>query len=166
MLAGMNAPVTKLGRPTSYTSEMAERICKAVARSKSGLRKTLEDDPELPALGCVQEWLVKYPDFASGYAYAKDTQLRAMAEDIIDISGDQDLDPNERRLMVDTRKWLLSKLIPRTYGDKLDLTSGGEALPASSLTIDQRIQSIMMAAEARSRGLVEALDGDALKLLE
>lgn len=32
------------------------------------------------------------------------------------------------RLRTDTRKWYTGKVLPRVYGDKLDLTSGGEVL--------------------------------------
>lgn len=148
---------------------MAEKICKAVAASQSGLRKTLEDDPELPAYGCVLEWLQRYAQFSSAYAQAKKQQIEAMAEDIIDISRDESLEPNDKRIRVDTLKWLLSKLIPKTYGDKLDLTSGGEALATPSHLIDARVQSIVMQAHARrAKGheLLSALDDNALKLLE
>ena len=36
------------------------------------------------------------------------------------------------RLRVDTRKWLMSKLKPKKYGEKLDLTSGGDKIPQAS----------------------------------
>ena len=32
------------------------------------------------------------------------------------------------RLKVDTRKWLLAKMHPKKYGDKIDMTSGNEPL--------------------------------------
>jgi len=34
-----------------------------------------------------------------------------------------------RRLKIDALKWYLSKRSPKKYGDKLDMTSGGEKLP-------------------------------------
>ena len=157
------------GRPTSYTPEMARRICEAVASSQGGLRATLDNNAELPAFGCVQSWLYAHADFASGYASAKRLQVEAMAEDIVDIARDDSLDVNDRRLRVDTLKWLLSKLIPKTYGDKLDLTSGGEAMAAPSHQIDARIQSIIMQAQKRKAGgtvLIEALSDEARSLLD
>lgn len=33
---------------------------------------------------------------------------------------------NRSRLRVDTRKWYLSKVLPKIYGDKLDVNHGGE----------------------------------------
>jgi outer membrane lipoprotein-sorting protein len=35
-----------------------------------------------------------------------------------------------QRLRVDTRKWLMAKMKPKVYGEKLDLTSDGKVLPA------------------------------------
>ena len=89
-----------------------------------------------------------------------------MADDIVDHAMDSELDPNERRLIVDTKKWLLTKLMPKTYGDKFDVTSGGEALAAPAHTIDARIQSIIMQAHARRQARLEGLDDNALKLLD
>ena len=39
-------------------------------------------------------------------------------------TNDPDLDPNDKRIRVDTRKWLASKLKPKKYGDvnKVELT--------------------------------------------
>lgn len=145
---------------------MAEKICEAIASSEWGLRRTLESDPELPAFGCVREWLQKYPSFAAAYSRAKHLQIEAMAEDIVDISNDDTLDIQDKRVRIDTRKWLLAKLIPKTYGDKLDVTSGGEALAPPVHQIDARIQSIIMQAHARRQRLVDTLPPEAQSLLE
>lgn len=73
--------------------------------------------------------------------YARATELRAemMAEEILEISDNTiegvviETDDNgrtkekkgdmlgHRRLQVDTRKWLLSKLHPKKYGDKIEV---------------------------------------------
>lgn len=42
-----------------------------------------------------------------------------MAESIIDIADDLTEDPNSRRIRVDARKWVLSKLQPDKYGDRV-----------------------------------------------
>ena len=58
-----------------------------------------------------------------------------MAEEILDIADDSGgdwvedkLNPEvvaRARLRVDSRKWILSKLVPKKYGDKVDLTHAG-----------------------------------------
>ncbi len=155
------------GRPTGYSNELADRICEAVANSQSGLRKTLERDPQLPAFGTVQDWLQRHAYFSQVFAQAKQAQLQAMAEDIVDLASDDTLDPHDKRIRIDTRKWLLSKLIPKTYGDKLDVTSGSEALALPSHQVDARIQSIIMMAHARKKGAIMVqLPPEAESLLE
>ena len=82
-------------------------------------------------------------DKAKRYARAKDAQCTAMEEELIDIAdareGDVMVDDNGRRIIdneavqrarlrVDTRKWVLSKRIPRKYGEKLEL-AGDAAAP-------------------------------------
>jgi hypothetical protein len=53
-------------------------------------------------------------------SYLKDQILRSM----------QSVAVQRDRLGVDTRKWLVSKIAPKIYGEKLDLTSDGKGLSA------------------------------------
>lgn len=80
------------------------------------------------------------------YARSKYMQAELIADEIVDIADDGSNDlmtvvkgdnkyeierkevVNRSRLRIDSRKWLLSKLIPKKYGDKMDVTSGGEKL--------------------------------------
>lgn len=66
------------------------------------------------------------PEAKDRYARAKAKGLEAMADDIVAIADQDDLDPNDKRVRIDTRKWLLSKLAPKQYGDKLDVAHSGE----------------------------------------
>ncbi len=72
------------------------------------------------------------PERMEKYAHAKAAGLERLAEEIMEISDDVDSDSNEAvqraRLRVDSRKWLLSKMAPRKYGDKLEL-AGDAAAP-------------------------------------
>lgn len=85
---------------------------------------------------------------AAQYAKARDALLEKMADDTLDIA-DQDpamtaegkldgVSVAHARLRVDTRKWLLSKLAPKKYGDKLEL-SGDAANPIAVQRIERVI---------------------------
>lgn len=41
-----------------------------------------------------------------------------------------------RKLQIDTRKWMLSKMQPKKYGDKLDVTSDGEKISDNKIQIE------------------------------
>jgi len=124
------------GRPTIYTEKLAKEICDTIAANGSGLKKLCRENPHWPSHDTIYQWLRKYEMFSDLYAKAKKDQVRALVEEIIEISDDsshdvivrQDRDGNDyevintefaarSRLRVDTRKWLASKLVPRLYGD-------------------------------------------------
>lgn len=117
---------------SQYTAEMGEFICLRIANGES-LRKIVSD-PDMPASSTVFKWLSEQKSFSEQYARARESQMEVMAQEIIDIADDgrndtyTDDDGNERtnqdvinrsRLRVDTRKWLMSKLAPKKYGDKI-----------------------------------------------
>jgi hypothetical protein len=61
--------------------------------------------------------------FASQYARARHEGYAVLAEQLIESLDDQSTDPARLRIQVDTRKWMLAKMLPKLYGDRLDLTT-------------------------------------------
>ena len=59
---------------------------------------------------------------AERYARASLAGCDALADQALDIADDLEIDSEHKRIMVDTRKWYLSKRMPKKYGDKLGLT--------------------------------------------
>lgn len=47
-----------------------------------------------------------------------------MADQLTEIADDKSGDPARDRLRLDTRKWLLSKALPKVYGDKIAHVGG------------------------------------------
>lgn len=129
------------GRPSIYTEEIADSICERLKQGES-LRKICADEG-MPSDATVREWALKREGFSSKYAEARQIGYSALAEEILDIADDSssdtylDKDGNEKtnsevvarsRLRVDTRKWILSKVLPKIYGDKVAV-GGAEDLP-------------------------------------
>ncbi len=137
------------GRPTKYTQELADKICERIATSSDGLRTICKE------LGLSTYSIVKWlsdedkQEFTIQYARAKELQADFISDEIVEIA-DGILEMTERtefiggegsytsattkdnvqrsRLMIDARKWQASKLAPKKYGDKLDLTSDGKSI--------------------------------------
>lgn len=121
----------KGGRPSKYSQEIADRICDQLSEGISLRTVCLADD--MPDKQTVFSWIRKHKEFLDQYARAKEESADAMAEEILDIADEKESDVQRSRLRVDTRKWIMSKMKPKKYGEKLDVTSGGEKL-ANSLT--------------------------------
>ena len=70
----------------------------------------------------ICEWGIT-DEYAPLYARARESQCHALAEDIIEIA-DEKVDSSEQaqrnRLRVDTRKWYVSKLAPKIFGDRIE----------------------------------------------
>lgn len=97
------------------------------------------------------KWLNANPVRSEMYARAREDRADKIADEIVAISDEVEVAARydgedvkltldaaavaRNRLRVDARKWVASKLKPRTYGDKLDLTAevGIKALPDDQL---------------------------------
>lgn len=104
---------------TIYTQEIADRMCEQLAEGASLRTVCLQEG--MPSKATVFRWLRLYPDFADNYSRAKQESADALVEDMLDIADDRADDPQSRRVRVDTRKWIASKMKPKKYGDKLDV---------------------------------------------
>lgn len=130
------------GRPSIFTEELASRICERLAAGES-LRSVCRDD-DMPAPSTVIGWTNSNEAFSEQYAKARQHGYQFMADELLEIADDGSNDWMERhddenagwqangehiqrsRLRVDTRKWMLSKVLPKVYGDKVQHTGGGE----------------------------------------
>lgn len=129
------------GRPSKYTADLAALICRRLADGET-LLSVCRDDA-MPSDATVRTWaLDDLHGFSSQYAKAREIGYAKMADEILEIANtpkegvtvkqnDKGLETRKgdmiehRRLQVDTRKWLLSKALPKVYGDKIDVQHGG-----------------------------------------
>lgn len=67
------------------------------------------------------------PGLSEQYARAREQQAHALADGIVDLAMDEasKADPNLLRVRLDAAKWAASKILPRVYGDRIDLNHSG-----------------------------------------
>jgi len=105
------------GRPTGYTEELGDLICEGVSR-KTPLARLCDENEDLPTPRTVYKWLRTHKEFVQNYTRAKEDQADYLAEECLDIADRVGLEAADKRIMVDTRKWLASKFQPKKYSDK------------------------------------------------
>ena len=121
--AGQEGVTTgKPGRTSTYTPDLGHQICRRLLEGET--LKAICQDKGMPSDSTVRLWVLdNVQGFAEQYARARLVGYHTMADDIIDIADfHRETDAasvNRDRLKVDTRKWLLSKALPKIYGDKL-----------------------------------------------
>ena len=130
-----------MARPTEYTPELAAHICRELAEGRS-LRSICEEEG-MPGRSTVYDWLdANLHGFPDQYARARARQADTLLDEILEISdltvhdtiaGEHGPLPNHEwitrsKVRIDARKWAMSKLAPKKYGDsrQLDVTSGGQ----------------------------------------
>lgn len=118
------------------TQEQFDEICKIVAIEYTPLRDI-----------CIRagtdkqsfyEMLHSNKENADLYARAKELQCAAKYEQLNEIANEPlpttasgSLDSaavQDKRLRIDTLKWELCKLIPKKYGEKVDVTTDGDKI--------------------------------------
>jgi len=107
---------TVTGRPSTYTEEMGNLICDKLTEGVS-LRKLCMSE-EFPNASTVYVWLDRFPSFAEKYARAREAATEDMLEAILEIADDPKIDTQDKRVRIDTRKWAMSKLNMKKYGEK------------------------------------------------
>jgi hypothetical protein len=113
------------GRPTAYTAELGDAICALLAEGET-LNAICKREDVPVAESTVRGWALnaKHP-FSANYARAREIGYHKLADETLDIADAEETEPGQvarDRLRVDTRKWLLSKALPKVYGDKLELS--------------------------------------------
>ncbi len=94
------------------------------------------------------DWVDKDPELSGQYAQGRAEMIDWLAEEIIEIA-DEKLTPTGdgkvdsamvqwQKLRMEARKWSLSKMAPKKYGDKLELT-GDETAPVNIQKIERVI---------------------------
>lgn len=134
-----------MARPTKYSLKLVDEICEIIATTNKGIAKILKENESFPSEKTFYNWLndKKNESFLQLYARAKERQADRLVEEILTISDQSDKDTlqhengaesannewiSRSKLRVDSRKWLASKLLPKKYGDKLDMdiTNSGD----------------------------------------
>lgn len=100
----------------------------------------------MPGRDAIADWLITHKEFAIQYEKSCNQGYEELADEIKEIADNKDKDesPMRSRLRTDVRKWYLSKVLPKKYGEhrNVDITSGGEKIipliPLSEIDEDKK----------------------------
>lgn len=129
-----------------YSAEITARICAEVAAGESV--KEVCRQAWAPNEKTHYRWMAAYPEYRDAITAARATGIERHADEIIAIAdgaasalvddtgkpilhdGQPVLMPsneatNHARLKIDARKWIMAKLLPKKYGDKVEHEHSG-----------------------------------------
>ena len=161
----MNA-VAAIGYSTEAIDEIMHHVFSEVSTGRS-VSRILREDEGMPAAGQFWKWHFRDPIAQDKLARARMCGVEATLDEIEDIADEsssdvyieyrgKDQDPvakvdgdviRRAALRIDTRIKRAQMIAPRKYGPKMDITSGGDKLPAAAT--DNRLQAIIAAVQQR-----------------
>jgi hypothetical protein len=139
-----------MGRPVKWPED-SPVWGEVLARMSAGRSLTsVLKEPGMPPWTTFQEMLRSNEQLRVAYDKAVQDRADKLADEIIELSDavmpeglrgpEASAWVQQKRLQVDARKWVASKLKPRTYGDRIDVS-----------VVDQRISVIDAINEAQAR---------------
>jgi hypothetical protein len=127
-----------------YPTEIHEKLVERIMMGRSLLSICRDDD--IPSHATILRWRRKWPDLDDAIARARTEGTHVLAEECLEIADRKDLEPQDKRVMIDTRLRLIGKWNARAYGEKVAMVGGGEddspvkvshELDVSSLSLEQ-----------------------------
>jgi hypothetical protein len=129
------------GRPTTYTKKLGDEICSRIASGESV--RSICRESKMPNASTVYLWVIdgKHEEFSNNYERARKAQADHLFEELLEIADDGTNDymknkdgvdvlnsehVQRSRLRLDTRKWYLSKLLPKRFAEKSNIELSGE----------------------------------------
>jgi transposase-like protein len=133
------------GGPVPYSAELADRVIGELMEGRTLLEVC--GLPGMPTKGTVLMWARRDRDgFAARYKEAREIGSQIMVDELITIGDDSRRDHirhrtdggetevvvdheniHRSRLRCENRRWILSKALPRIYGDRLHVTTRHDA---------------------------------------
>ena len=132
---------------SEYSPDLAAKICDLIAEGES--LRTIGEMEGMPARRTVRGWLEAHPQFERTYAIARRWWAQSIEEELAELAGkSQQIAANAAqagvnenaaiaalRCEIDSKKWLLSKIAPSVYGDRIsqEITgaNGRDLIPAA-----------------------------------
>lgn len=161
------------GRPSLYNEDIAAEICARLSEGQS--LRTICLDEEMPDASTIFRWLPKHDEFRKQYDAARAAASDAMVEDILEIADDATNDwmkqkqkngeasdgwilngdhVQRSKVRIDTRKWIMSRLAPKKYGDRVTNQLVGEndgPIKTEDTSATQKLEAYLSVIEKRSR---------------
>jgi hypothetical protein len=150
----------KRGQQSAYTEALAYEILERMSDGES--LNAICQSAHMPDERTIRRW--KQDDvhgFAARYETARDLLLEKWADEIILIADEpaSDMPSVQRnRGRVDARKWILTKLKPERYGDRVDLSVVNRTEKISDEQLDAQLKALMEAKKQGSPAIETILD--------
>ena len=129
-----------MARLSEYNLELCKTICEEVANGFN-IKTVLKSEESYPDFSTWCRWKRENEELRNLYVNAMQDKSESEIEEIDhvrDLLKGGELEPAAANVLIQTSKWLASKFYPKMYGDKVDVTTGGDKITQEQpITADQ-----------------------------
>jgi len=119
-----------MGRPSEYDFELCKEICDKIADGDN-IKSILNSDERYPSFPTWCKWKRENTELLNLYVNSiqdKGESVDAQIDEIWQGCKNGLYDASIANVLIQTLKWKASKYYPKMFGDKTDITSGGEKI--------------------------------------
>lgn len=102
------------GRPTKFSKELGDEICRMIGEGYSA--RSVCTDKSI-TLATLYRWLRENEEFKSQYDRAREDAADTLVDELMEIADTED-DVQRAKLKIDARKWVASRMKPKSWGEK------------------------------------------------
>lgn len=148
--------IPKRTRGRVYTEAIGEAICEGLADGHS-LKHIVEAHKDMPSERAIRRWVRdENHDLnrsqSRNYARAREQGLEKLGDDVLELADSANPDNyNAIRLQIDARKWYLSKLMPKVYGERQAVDLSAKVETTATMPSDVDLARLLTAAMAEAK---------------
>lgn len=129
-----------MARPSEYNFELCQDICFEVANGFN-IKTVLASKQEYPDFSTWCRWRRENEELHNLYIKSIQDKAESVDEEIDNIMDGLKYgtyEPSVANVLIQTLKWKAAKYYPKMFGDKTDITSGGQKIntPPAIVFID------------------------------
>ena len=119
-----------MARLHEYNFDLCIEICERISNGEN-IKSILASDDRYPVFQTWCNWKRRNKELLDLYTQSKQDKSEIVDSKIDEVMDDLRngvIDPPTARVLIDTLKWKAGKYYPKMFGDKIDVTSGGEEI--------------------------------------
>jgi hypothetical protein len=126
-----------MARPSEYNFELCKEICEEIANG-GYIIDVLDSNDNYPSWSTFRNWKRDHIELQTLYVNAQQDKTEPIIHNIKKVQQmalKGEIDASTANVVIQTDKWLSSKFYPKMFGDKTDITSGGEKIQNRTIPI-------------------------------
>lgn len=119
-----------MARPSEYDFDLCVEICDKLADGQN-IKRILNSESHYPDWTTFRRWKLNNEELRTLYINSQQDKAIALENELDDLRDSllaKEIDPATYNTLAQTIKWKMAKFYPKVFGEKTDITSGGEKI--------------------------------------